>query len=344
MSIASPFGTTALGSRPVVSPRARVISVVSAIAVLAVAAVVVLALSQRDDPALRGVSTQARNERPALELAVIDRDDAQARGLRQAERLYEEDKPAEARTAFESLARTDPDSVEAAVGSAVAGWPDGTLDELEAIAEAHPGNGVALLNLGLAQLAAGDVGAAQGSWREAKQRDPDSPAALRAEDLLNPHSPPGRPQFLVEDVPRRLVRMSLDERLTTLRRAAEGGGDARDWILYGSALETIGHRESARRAYDRAVEADPDSLEASVASVVARFDKDDPSAAFSRLGPLAAKHPKSALVRFHLGLMLLWLPDLDGARKQLERATENDPAGFYGGQAARVLQRLDAVQ
>ena len=77
---------------------------------------------------------------------------------------------------------------------------------------------------------------------------------------------------------------------------------------------------------------------------MARFDKDDPSAAFSRLGPLAAKHPNSALVRFHLGLMLLWLPDLDGARKQLEQAKEDDPAGFYGGQAARVLQRLDAVQ
>ena len=180
---------------------------------------------------------------------------------------------------------------------------------------------MALLNLGLARYAAGDPDGAQKDWREAQERDPDSPAALRAEDLLNPHSPPGRPQFLVEHVPRRLVRMSLDERLETLRRSAQDRGDVEDWILYGSALEAVGHRESARRAYGKRSPRDPATLEAQVAAAVARFDKDDPSDAFSLLGPLAAEHPDAALVRFHLGLLLLWLRDIDGARKQLERRT-----------------------
>ena len=326
------------------SPRARVITVVSAVALVAVAAVVVLALSQRDDPSLRGVSTGTTDERPALELAVIDRNDREARALRRAERLYEEDHPDEARVDFEALVRENPDSVEAAIGQAVASWPDGTLDELGAIAADHPSSAVALLNLGLARYAAGDPNGAQEDWREAQERDPDSPAALRAEDLLNPHSPPGRPQFLVEHVPRRLVRMSLDERLATLRRTAQDRGNVEDWILYGSALETIGHRESARRAYDQAVEAGPERLDALVAAAVARFDKDDPSAAFSRIGPLAPKHPDAAIVRFHLGLMLLWLPDLKEARSQLERAAAIDPNGFYGRQAARVLKRLDTIQ
>jgi tetratricopeptide (TPR) repeat protein len=325
------------------SPRARVIAVVSTVSVAAVAVVVVVALSQRDDAGLRGASTETTDERPALELAVIDRNDAEARALRQAERLYEEDQPAEARIRFEALVREHPDSVEAAIGAAVAGWPDGTLDELEAIAAEHPSSAVALLNLGLAQLAAGDVEAAQQNWEQAEKSDPDSPASLRAEDLLNPHAPPGRPQFLVEDVPRSLVRMSLAERLTTLRRNARTRGAVQDWILYGSALETIGHRESARAAYDRAVEVAPDSLEALVAATVVRFDKDDPSAAFSRLGPLAAKHPNSALVRFHLGLMLLWLPDLDEARKQLKQAKAAVPGSVYSRQAAHVLKRLAAV-
>lgn len=330
--------------RHAVSPRARVIAVVSAVAVAAVGLVVAAALLQGDDTGLRaGATTETADERPALELAVIDRDDAEARALRQAERLYEEDLPDEARIRFEALLRTNPDSVEAAIGSAVASWPDGTLEDLEALAAEHPSSAVALLNLGLARLAAGDVEAAKQDWREADERDPDSPAALRAEDLLNPQSPPGRPQFLVENVPRRLVRMPLERRLETLRRSARNGGDARDWILYGSALETIGHRESAGRAYDSAVEAAPESLEALVAAAVVRFDKDDPSAAFSRLGPLAAENPRAAIVRFHLGLLLLWLPDIDEAREQLERAATADPDSFYARQATRVLARLASV-
>jgi tetratricopeptide (TPR) repeat protein len=328
-----------------VSPRARVIAVVSAVAVAAVGVVVAGALLQRDDDGLGlGTTTATTDERPALELAVIDRDDAEARALRRAERLYEENQPDEARIGFEALVRSNPDSVEAAVGSAVASWPDGTLEELEAIAAEHPSSAVALLNLGLARLAAGDMDAAQKDWREAKQRDPDSPAALRAEDLLNPQSPPGRPEFLVENVPRKLVRLPLEQRLDTVRHAAEDGGDVQDWILYGSALETIGHRESARRAYDKAVELAPGALDALVAAAVVRFDKDDPAAAFSRIGPLAPQHPTSAIVRFHLGLLLLWLPDLDGARKQLEQASTADPGSFYSRQAARVLKRLAEVQ
>ncbi len=181
-------------------------------------------------------------------------------------------------------------------------------------------------------------------WAEAEQREPDTPAALSAEDLLNPHSPPGRPQFVVEDVPTAIAKLPLEKRLATVRRNAEKQGTVRDWILYGSALETMGHRESARRAYANAVDADPESLEAQVAAIVSSFDKDDPKTAFSKLGPLAAANPNSSLIRFHLGLMLLWLPDLDEARDQLERAQSSDQEGFYGQQAARVLARLAQIE
>ena len=34
---------------------------------------------------------------------------------------------------FERILGDDPDSIEAAVGAAVAGWPDGTREKLEAI-------------------------------------------------------------------------------------------------------------------------------------------------------------------------------------------------------------------
>ncbi len=74
---------------------------------------------------------------------------------------------------------------------------------------------------------------------------------------------------------------------------------------------------------------------------MARFDKDDPSAAFSRLGPLGQRYPGAAVVRFHLGLMLLWLRDVEGSRTQLEEAVRLEPSTVYGREAALLLERLD---
>jgi hypothetical protein len=49
------------------------------------------------------------------------------------------------------------------------------------------------------------------------------------------------------------------------------------------------------------------------------------------------------VVRFHLGLALLWLPDVAGARRQLVLAREADGDGFYGREAARVLEGLSGI-
>ncbi len=319
------------------------ISLVAAAALVAVGVVVAAALLQKDDPAL-GETVAFVPEAPALELAVLDRDDELARGLRQAERQYEEDDALGARTSFQQILAKNPDSIEAQIGDAVTAWPEETEEKLQAIVDAYPDSAVARLNLGLALLAKGEPNAAREQWAEAEQREPDTPAALSAEDLLNPHSPPGRPQFVVEDVPAEIAKLPLEERLAKVEKNAETRGTVHDWILYGSALETMGHRESARRAYASAVEADPESLEAQVASAVSTFDKDDPSPAFAKLGPLATANPNSSLIRFHLGLMLLWLPSLDEARKQLERAQVSDQEGFYGKQAGRVLARLAQIE
>ena len=283
-------------------------------------------------------------EAPALELAVIDRDDALARGLRPPSGSTRRSDAAGARTSFQQILEENPDSIEAQIGDAVTAWPEETEEKLQAIVDAYPDSAVARLNLGLALLAKGEPNAAREQWAEAEKREPDTPAALSAEDLLNPHSPPGRPQFVVEDVPAAIAKLPLEERLETVEKNAEKRGTVDDWILYGSALEAMGHRESARRAYANAVAADPESLEAQVAAAVSTFDKDDASPAFSKLGPLASANPNSSLIRFHLGLMLLWLPDLDEARKQLERAQVSDQEGFYGKQAGRVLARLAQIE
>lgn len=327
-----------------VSPRRRVQVLVALVALafagVAVAGALIQGRATGGEIHGRTETEERRAEPPALELALIDRDDAEARALRTAERLYEEGEAEAARARFEEILARNPSSVEAAVGAAVASWPEDTVGRLRELAEEHPESAVIRLNLGLALFAEGDSDGASDEWREAERRNPDSPAALRAEDLLNADSPPGRPNLVLGRVPSGLAGVPAARRLDNLRRRAERGREARDWIIFASALESVGRRVSARAAYDRAVALAPGSLEARVGAAVSRFDKEEPAEAFSRLGPLARSHPRSALVRFHLALLLLWLPDVDEARRQFMRARALDPDGFYGRQAGRVLATL----
>jgi tetratricopeptide (TPR) repeat protein len=100
---------------------------------------------------------------------------------------------------------------------------------------------------------------------------------------------------------------------------------------------------SAQEAFTAAAAADPSSLDAKVADAIGRFEKDDPSQAFSRLGPLADAD-ETGVVRYHLGLALSWLGQVEEAIRQLRLARELDPDGFYGTEAERLLERLEEVE
>jgi tetratricopeptide (TPR) repeat protein len=318
-----------------VSARARVRLIVVAIALAAAGlAAGVAALS-------RGDSTAAP-QAPPLELGITLAATQTDRDLIAAEGSYDRGNRELALRRFQDVLDRDPGSVEAQVGAAVAAWPKGTAQRLRAIVGEHPASAVARLHLGLALSADGDESAAVTEWRAAKKSDPDSPSAVRAEDLLHPEMPPGRPFYLLADAPEGgdLAALAPGEQLAELERRAEEGAVA-DWLLYGSVLQRLGRPVAAREAFDRAVALDPASVEAQTAAAVARFDKDDPAAAFSRLGPLARSHPDAPVVRFHLGFMLLWLNELDEARRQLGLAEEAGPATVYGQEARRLLERLD---
>ena len=325
------------------SRRARVYLVVAAAAAATAAAVAAGAFLQGSDAQRRsGPATEPRaprSEPPGLELDILLRGDPQARQLRAAEVSYDRGDRAAARRRFEAVLRRNPDSVEAAVGAAIAAWPNGTVDALRRVVARHPDSGVARLHLGLALLASGDREGAEAEWREAERRDPDSPAALTAEDLLHPGMPPGRPFFLPTRTARGLDRLPPARQLRALAARAKDG-DAGDWILYGAALQRAGRPLSARAAFDRALALAPDSVEAEAAAAVVRFDKDDPSQAFSRLGPLARANPRSPVVRFHLGLLLLWLREVEEARRQLGLARDAAPASPHAEAAASLLRRL----
>ena len=276
---------------------------------------------------------------PALELSVFG-GGAVAEDIRAAERAYEAGDADEALTRFRSAARTRPAPVEAAVGEAIASWPDGTTERLRELAEEHPESGVVMLHLGLALVAEGDEEGAADAWREAESVEPDSPAAIEAESLLHPEMPRGRPYFIPASADDGASgSLTVPERLAELRARTRRGG-AQAWIAYGVALQRVGRPISAQAAFDRAVTVAPASLEARTAAAVARFDKDDPAAAFSRLGPLARAHGSSPVVRFHLGYLLLWLRQVDEARRQLTLAVEAGRGTVHGREAQRLLDEL----
>lgn len=321
--------------------RARVLVGVAA-AVSAALVVGVTVLQAEDGGSSEPAPPQAERRPPPLELGLLVRDDEEARALRDAEELLDEGEREEARVRFAELADENPDSVEAAVGAAIAAWPDGTLERLEALVAENPDSGVVRLHLGLARLASGDTDAAEAEWREAQRRDPDTPAALRAEDLLNPQFAPGHPPFVAPfEVPPGLEGLTPAEQLAELERQARSGGVEAN-LAYGMALQRVGRPVSARNAFAAAAAVDPGSLPARVAAALGRFDKDDPSATFSRLGPLA-REDVNGVVRYHLGLALSWLAQVEEAIRQLRLARDADRNGFYGREAERLLERLEDV-
>jgi tetratricopeptide (TPR) repeat protein len=288
-------------------------------------------------------STTVKRGPPPLQLSVLVGNDAEARALRAAERTYDRGARAAAKQQFAALATRYPSSVEAAVGAAISEWPEHTLELLRGLASQSPDSALVRLHLGLALYSSGQDKAATAQWREAKRREPDSPSALRAEDLLHPDMAPGRPFFYpATAAPPAIVKLPLAQQLQELRRAA-ARGDAADNLLYGVALQRIGRPVSALAAFDHALAVEPQSVPAQVAAAVGRFDKDDPAAAFSRLGPLARAHPRAAVVRFHLGLLLLWIRDVKDARTQLLRAADVDRRGIYGREARGLLSRLELI-
>jgi tetratricopeptide (TPR) repeat protein len=324
-----------------VSRRTRVFALVALAALVAGGAAVGAALFLGDDEERRG---GPREGVPPLVLDLGLRTDAEAVDLRRAERLYADDKRREAGAVFERY-----DSPPAEIGAAFAAWPDDSVTRLEELAEAHPRNARVLLHLGFAHFWAGRDADALDDWRRAARVEPDSPSAGRAEDVLHPNFPRGRPLFVPSfRTPAELTRLSAPRQFAVLARRARDD-DLRAKLLYGAALQRLGRRVSAQRQFDGAARLAPSNPEAQVAAAVVRFDKARPSEAFSRLGPLSRRFPRAQSVRFHLGLLLLWLARIEQnaveeGTSQLRRARMLGPGTVLGREAERLLNRLEDVE
>jgi Flp pilus assembly protein TadD len=189
---------------------------------------------------------------------------------------------------------------------------------LRILAERYPHSALVRLHLGLALAFQGSTSDASRAWHESRQVQPDSPSAVRAGDLLHPNTPPGLPPFVPSFVRAR----------TPVQRH----------LLRGAAFQQALRPVSAEREFAAAARVAPDDTEALTAAAVGLYDKDKPAAAFSRLGPLARRFPRSQTVRFHLGLLLIYFGDIAKAKTELALARAEAPETPLGKRAQALLK------
>jgi predicted Zn-dependent protease len=200
------------------------------------------------------------------------------------------------------------------IRSAYGDWPNGTVETMERLGRDYPKDPVVQLYRGIALVWAGYNNEAEAVLRRAKKVGKDTPWEIQADSVLHP-------QYLVNYPVFRPLEANL-------------------LLEQGSRLQQQGRQHSARRVYERAARAEPGNDEAAVAAAVARFDKDNLNASFSRLGPLTRKFPKSQSVRFYLGLLLAWTAQRDPAIAQFEKAVALGPKTELGRGAAEFLRNV----
>jgi tetratricopeptide (TPR) repeat protein len=208
--------------------------------------------------------------------------------------------------------------VTAEVRNALAAWPAGTVRRLRILAARYHSSGLVRLELGLALALTGQQNDAVAAWKDAERVQPDSPSAVRAQDLRHPGTAPGLPPFVPS--------------FTQPASAAE------NHLLRGAGYQQALRPLSAEREFEAAVHAAPNDPEALTAAAVGLYDKDRPAVAFSQLGPLARRFPHAQTVRFHLGLLLIYFGDLTRARHQLSLARAEGPRTPLGKRAETLLR------
>jgi tetratricopeptide (TPR) repeat protein len=207
-----------------------------------------------------------------------------------------------------------PGPVGAEILRALANWPHGSLASLERLGQQHPKSPLVQLYRGIGLLWAGYTNEAETALERTKKLGRDTPWEIAADNILHPQYFGGYPIF-TPIRPNRLLER-------------------------GSRLQAQGHQHSAERLYLRAAKLAPHDDEAQVAAAVGRFDKDDLGAAFSHLGPLTLRFPRSQIVPFYLGLMLAWTNEREEALVQFRKAYELGPTTELGRGAKAFVERV----
>jgi Flp pilus assembly protein TadD len=334
-------------ARPLASAANRRVVVIVALAALVAAAAVVgvtLLQTRGQRTTVPGAVTTPQPGNPPLKLDFGLDASAETRALTRAQALYNANHVAQAAAIFDRH-----HSLEAQIGSAYAAWSTNGLATMQSLAAAHPASTVALLHLGIADYWAGQNADAVAAWEKTAKVGADSPYGVAAEDLLHPtlngnKQIPGLPYLVLDfGVPPAIGKLPPAQQLAALARAA-ARPDARAKLLYGSALWGLEHPLSAERQFEAAAKLAPHDPVARTAAAVGAYTKANPVKAFSRLGPLTGVFLRAAVVRFHLGLLLLWSGQRQKAVEQLRLAAAEEPGSSYSEDATRLLSRLPGTR
>jgi len=321
------------------SQRMRVNTIAGVAAALAVMAIVGVTLLQSRSSGPSKVTlpavTKPMRGAPPLYLDLGLRDDAETRAIGRAATLYRNGRRQEAGRIFARY-----DSLPAQIGAAFAAWPKGGLDTMKLLVASHSHSALAELHLGWAFYWSGRVGDAVKAWEQAVKVEPDSSSAVAAADVLHPSDAPGLPYIVTTlQVPSGVASLPAEQELRALERAA-ARPDANAKVLYGVALWNLRRPLSAEREFRAAAALAPNDPMVLTVAAVGAFSKARPVLAFSQLGPLTGRFPRAGVVRFHLGVLLLWTHQLPKARTQLGLAVSLDPGSPYAIQAKRLLGAL----
>jgi predicted Zn-dependent protease len=192
----------------------------------------------------------------------------------------------------------------------------GSVGKLEQLENRYPHDPAVQINFGRALVCAGYLDDATQALEAAKRAGRDTQYEIDADQLLHPtFFQNGYPVF------------------------APSNGSIPQ-LVRGAVLQRQGHQHSAERQYLAAARLHPDDVEALVAAAVGRFDEDNPSAAFSHLGPLSKRFPKSQVVRYYLGLLLVWIGQRDQAVSEFEKTVQLGPKTPLGSQVSALLRQI----
>ena len=336
----STSGSRSPDGRWPVSARARVTLIVAALALvaaLAVTGVAVLSAQEVESPA--GTTAPAKPQKgfPPLALSLGAREDEQAQQLRRAADLYEAGRQGSGRR---SRRRSDFRALRLARGQARRRRSrPGRRAPTGSSSSGRSSRAARSSSCTSGSRASGPAPAAPSppGVRRATSSPTRRTRCARATCCTGSSRPACRSSSRASPSGSRAARSprSWSDCRTTGRCAAASSTASR---CSGSAGPCRPAARTRRRCASR-----PTTSDALVADAVGRYSKEHPEAAFSRLGPLTRRFPRSAGVRFHLGVLLLWQGDVREAKRQLRLAQAAAPRSPIATEAQRYLTELAKV-
>jgi len=206
----------------------------------------------------------------------------------------------------------------AAVRAAFRHPPKEAAQQLEALARTATGDPVVQYNYGSALACAGFVDEAAQAYLAAKKAGRNTFYEMKSDVILHPQYL--QPSDGLYPVPELRTNDPL--------------------LIQGQLLQRQGHQHSAEQLYAKAARLHPNDDQAAVAAAVGLFDESNLVPAFSHLGPLIRRFPRSQSVRFHLGLLLAWTGQRQQAVKEFKDAVALGPTTVLGKQAAAFLSQV----